>query len=346
MTPSSSIAARVEQREHLEAARVGQDRPVPAHEAVQAAQLGDHVLARAGSAGGRCCRARSARRCRSSSPASCALTVALVPTGMKAGVSIGPCAVCSVAGPRGAVRRMYLERARLHRPQGSRVRTMGLKALAGILLAVLAPPAAAAPKPPGPARDEDHDHSRHAGVADRSRNETRYELRAGARRVRLSRNAHTATVRSCGPTPATVPRPRVSRQRLLALDAAAGADHARRPRRPAARRRRLPGVPGLEPVEPRRARRSGRPRTRRSTSPPRWPGIACISTWARARSSTACRGRSCRRRWRRHRADHVRHRRRRLLATSPTTARCRSRWARRSRAGTARATTPTAATGT
>ncbi len=38
---------RVLQREDLVAARVGEDRPVPAHEAVQAAELGDHVLARA-----------------------------------------------------------------------------------------------------------------------------------------------------------------------------------------------------------------------------------------------------------------------------------------------------------
>ena len=36
---------RVAQREDLEAAGVGQDRPVPAHEAVQAAELGDQLVA-------------------------------------------------------------------------------------------------------------------------------------------------------------------------------------------------------------------------------------------------------------------------------------------------------------
>ena len=36
---------RVAQREDLEAARVGQDRPVPAHEPVQAAELGDQLVA-------------------------------------------------------------------------------------------------------------------------------------------------------------------------------------------------------------------------------------------------------------------------------------------------------------
>ena len=36
---------RVAQREDLVAAGVGEDRPVPAHERVQAAELGDHVLA-------------------------------------------------------------------------------------------------------------------------------------------------------------------------------------------------------------------------------------------------------------------------------------------------------------
>ena len=36
---------RVAQREDLEAARVGQDRPVPAHEPVQPAELGDQLVA-------------------------------------------------------------------------------------------------------------------------------------------------------------------------------------------------------------------------------------------------------------------------------------------------------------
>ncbi|MNV27675.1 hypothetical protein D3C71_1188310 [compost metagenome] len=35
------------QREHLEAARVGEDRPIPAAEAMQAAVVADHIQARA-----------------------------------------------------------------------------------------------------------------------------------------------------------------------------------------------------------------------------------------------------------------------------------------------------------
>ena len=42
--------------EDLEAAGVGEDRPVPAHEAVQAAQLGDQLVAGPQGRGGRCCR--------------------------------------------------------------------------------------------------------------------------------------------------------------------------------------------------------------------------------------------------------------------------------------------------
>ena len=38
---------RVSQREHLEPAGVGQDRAAPAHEAVEAAELGDRLVARA-----------------------------------------------------------------------------------------------------------------------------------------------------------------------------------------------------------------------------------------------------------------------------------------------------------
>ncbi len=39
------VQQRVAEREHLEPARVGEDRAVPAHERVQAAELGDEVLA-------------------------------------------------------------------------------------------------------------------------------------------------------------------------------------------------------------------------------------------------------------------------------------------------------------
>ena len=48
---------RVAEREDLEPAGVGQDRPVPGHEPVQPAELRDQLVARAGSEGGRCCRA-------------------------------------------------------------------------------------------------------------------------------------------------------------------------------------------------------------------------------------------------------------------------------------------------
>ena len=47
---------RVPEREDLEAARVGEDRAVPAGERVQAAELRDQLVSRAGSGGGRCCR--------------------------------------------------------------------------------------------------------------------------------------------------------------------------------------------------------------------------------------------------------------------------------------------------
>ena len=95
---------RVAQREDLEAARVGEDRPVPGHEAVQPAEVARSARRRGGSAGGRCCRAGSARRGRAPRPGASALTVACVPTGMKTGVRQSPCAVRSTAGARGAVR--------------------------------------------------------------------------------------------------------------------------------------------------------------------------------------------------------------------------------------------------
>ena len=45
-TACSSVTSLIRgQAEELEAAAVGQDRPVPAHEAVQAAQVADHLLA-------------------------------------------------------------------------------------------------------------------------------------------------------------------------------------------------------------------------------------------------------------------------------------------------------------
>ena len=48
--------APIGQAEDLIAAAVGQDRPVPADEPVQAAQRGDQLVARAADTGDRCCR--------------------------------------------------------------------------------------------------------------------------------------------------------------------------------------------------------------------------------------------------------------------------------------------------
>ena len=94
VTPASVIRFARGEAEDLEAARIGQDRPVPAHEAVQAARRGHDsspgrrarwkVLARI-------IRVPVATSWSGVSP----LTVAWVPTGMKAGVSTVPCGVSS-----------------------------------------------------------------------------------------------------------------------------------------------------------------------------------------------------------------------------------------------------------
>ena len=54
--------AAVAHREHLKAARVGDDRAVPAHELVQAAHLGHQLVARAPGRDGTCCPAPSRSR--------------------------------------------------------------------------------------------------------------------------------------------------------------------------------------------------------------------------------------------------------------------------------------------
>ena len=95
-TAASSVdLADVGELKDLEAAAVGEDRAVPAHEAVQAAQFGDQLVA--GPQGevigvaeddlG----ADALRADRASAP----LTVAWVPTGMNIGVSTVPCGVSS-----------------------------------------------------------------------------------------------------------------------------------------------------------------------------------------------------------------------------------------------------------
>ena len=83
---------RVAQREDLVAAGVGEDRPVPAHEPVQAAELRDQVLA-----GTQMQVVRVAEQDRGAERAELvgvdALDRPFVPTGMKAGVGTSPCAV-------------------------------------------------------------------------------------------------------------------------------------------------------------------------------------------------------------------------------------------------------------
>ena len=95
VTPSSRDLAQRAEAEHLEAAGVGEDRPVPAHEPMQPAVRARSPRARAAATGGTCCRGRSARRARCSSAGVIALTVPYVPTGMNTGVSTAPCAVVS-----------------------------------------------------------------------------------------------------------------------------------------------------------------------------------------------------------------------------------------------------------
>jgi hypothetical protein len=65
--PRSACAGR--EAHHLEAARVGQDRPVPVHEPVQAAEASPPARRRGAASGGRCCRAGCRRRSRARSRA-------------------------------------------------------------------------------------------------------------------------------------------------------------------------------------------------------------------------------------------------------------------------------------
>ena len=97
--------------EELEAAAVGQDRAVPAHEAVQAAQRRDHLFAgpqgqvigvaqdHLGPGGAELLDLQP-------------LDAALRATGMKAGISTGPCGVVERAPPRGTARVGVVERKR------------------------------------------------------------------------------------------------------------------------------------------------------------------------------------------------------------------------------------------
>lgn len=78
---------------------------------------------------------------------------------------------------------------------------MGRKAVAGVLLAVLAPPAAVAAPRQASGLKATRITTTSVSLAwkDRARGETRYELRAGARRVKLPANAKRATVSGLKP---------------------------------------------------------------------------------------------------------------------------------------------------
>jgi hypothetical protein len=90
---------------------------------------------------------------------------------------------------------------------------MRRKALAALLLAVAVPPAAAAPKAPSGLRvTAITTTSVSLAWRDRARNETRYDLRVGARRVRLPRNARRATVSGLRPDTGYVFRVRACRR--------------------------------------------------------------------------------------------------------------------------------------
>ena len=81
------------QRQHLEAAGVGERRPRPVHERAETAAPARRCPGRAAGTGGRRWPAPPARPGRPSTPAARDLTVALVPTAMNAGVRMSPCGV-------------------------------------------------------------------------------------------------------------------------------------------------------------------------------------------------------------------------------------------------------------
>ena len=89
----SLILRHFGQAEELKAAAIGQDRAVPAHEAVQSAQRGDHFFARAAAPGDRCCPATICAPVGTELIDLQPLDGPCVPTGMKAGISTVPCGV-------------------------------------------------------------------------------------------------------------------------------------------------------------------------------------------------------------------------------------------------------------
>ena len=102
VTPVVGHPAAVGQAEDLEPARVGEDRPVPAHERVQAPRAPPPRPHRAAGPGDRCWPAASACPVARSWSGVSPLTVAWVPTGMNAGVSTEPCGVSSSPSRRRA----------------------------------------------------------------------------------------------------------------------------------------------------------------------------------------------------------------------------------------------------
>ena len=86
----------VPHREDLEAAGVGDDRPVPAHEARARRRSARSAPDPARGTGGTCSRAPSRSRARPASETSSVLTTAFVASGTKAGVRTSPCASPSV----------------------------------------------------------------------------------------------------------------------------------------------------------------------------------------------------------------------------------------------------------
>ena len=102
------------EREDLVAAAVGEERPVPAGEAVEARRGSRRARRPAAASGGRCSRAGCARRSRARSRCSTAFTAAAVPTGMKTGVSTSPCGVVQAARAGAPVARVDREREAGH----------------------------------------------------------------------------------------------------------------------------------------------------------------------------------------------------------------------------------------
>ena len=98
--------AQLGEAHHLEPAGIGEDRVRPAHELVQAAEPRRSAPRRAPASDDRCCRARCPRPARAPRPGYIALTVAAVPTGMKAGVRIVPRGV-EIAPSRAAPSRAW-----------------------------------------------------------------------------------------------------------------------------------------------------------------------------------------------------------------------------------------------